>query len=84
VIRQSVWDFQIESTEEQGTVHGGRALLAEYPHGMGLRELSDQHLPGPDSNRGDAPSAFVGSLALLLQAGRAWRTCGSESRRRPW
>jgi len=69
MIRQSVWDFKIERTQEQLTAHGGLALLAEYNHGMGLRQLSDQHLPAPGSNRGYAPSAFVESLILMLQAG---------------
>ena len=69
MIRQTVWDFKIERTEEQLTAHGGLALLAEYNHGLGLRQLSDQHLPAPGSNRGYAPSAFVESLILMLQAG---------------
>ena len=69
MIRQTVLEFKIESTKEQLTAHGGLALLAEYHHGMGLQRLSDQHLPPPGSNRGYAPSAFVESLVLLLQAG---------------
>jgi len=69
MIRQSVLDFKIERTKEQLTAHGGLALLAEYNHGMGLRQLSDQHLPAPGSHRGYAPSAFVESLILMLQAG---------------
>jgi hypothetical protein len=69
MIRQTVFGFKIEKTEETLTAHGGLALLAEYNHGMGLRELTDRHLPGPGSNRGYAASAFVNSLVLLLQAG---------------
>ncbi len=69
MIRQTVFGFKIEKTEETLTAHGGLALLAEYNHGMGLRELADRHLPGPGSNRGYAASAFVDSLVLLLQAG---------------
>jgi hypothetical protein len=69
MIRQTVFGFKIESTEEELTAHGGLALLAEYNHGMGLRQLADQHLPAPGSNRGYAPSVFVESLVLLLQAG---------------
>jgi Transposase DDE domain group 1 len=67
--RQTVFGFKIEKTEEELTAHGGLALLAEYNHGIGLRELTDRHLPGPGSNRGYAASAFVDSLVLLLQAG---------------
>lgn len=69
MIRQTVFGFKIENTEEELTAHGGLALLAEYNHGIGLRELSDRHLPRPGSNRGYAASAFVDSLVLLLQAG---------------
>ena len=69
MIRQTVLGFKIESTKEQLTAHGGLALLAEYHHGLGLRQLSDQHLPAPGSNRGYPPSAFVESLILMLQAG---------------
>ncbi len=55
--------------DEELTAHGGLALLVEYNHGIGLRTLADRHLPGRGSNRGYAASAFVDSLALLLQAG---------------
>lgn len=69
MIRQTVFGFKIEKTEEELTAHGGLALLAEYNHGMGLRDLADRYLPGPGSNRGYAASTFVDSLVLLLQAG---------------
>jgi hypothetical protein len=69
MIRQTVFGFKIEKTDEELTAHGGLALLAEYNHGIGLRELTDRYLPGPGSNRGYAASAFVDSLVLLLQAG---------------
>jgi len=69
MIRQTVFGFKIEETGEELTAHGGLSLLAEYNHGMGLRELADRHLPGAGSNRGYRASAFVDSLVLLLQAG---------------
>jgi hypothetical protein len=69
MIRQTVFGFKLEKTDEELTAHGGLALLAEYNHGIGLRELADRHLPSPGSNRGYAASAFVDSLVLLLQAG---------------
>jgi hypothetical protein len=69
MIRQTVFGFKIEKTDEDLTAHGGLALLAEYNHGIGLRTLADRYLPGPGSNRGYAASAFVDSLVLLLQAG---------------
>ncbi len=69
MIRQTVFGFKIEKTNEELTAHGGLALLADYNHGMGLRDLADRYLPGPGSNRGYVASAFVDSLVLLLQAG---------------
>jgi hypothetical protein len=44
-------------------------LKAEFNEGIGLRELTDQYLPGPGSNRGFAPSVIVDSLVLMLQGG---------------
>jgi len=69
MIRQTVFGFKIEKTKEELTAHAGLALLAEYNHGLGLRELVDRHLPAPGSNRGYQPSAFVDSLVLMLQGG---------------
>lgn len=69
MIRQTVLPFKLERTDETLTAHGGLALLAEYNHGLGLRTLADQHLPGPGSHRGYAPSVVVDTLVLLLQAG---------------
>lgn len=69
MIRQTVFGFKIEKTSEELTAHAGLALFAEYNHGMGLRELAERHMPGPGSNRGYRPSAFVDSLVLMLQGG---------------
>jgi len=69
MIQQTVFGFKMEKTSEELTAHGGLALLAEYNHGIGLRELVDRHLPGPGSNRGYQASAFVDSLVLMLQGG---------------
>ena len=69
MIRQTVMGFKLENTEEELTAHGGLALMAEYTHGLGLRELVDRHLPEPGSNRGYAPSVFVDNLVLMLQGG---------------
>ena len=43
--------------------------MAEFNHGIGLRELTDQYLPGPGSNRGFDPSVFVDTVVLMLQGG---------------
>ena len=69
MIRQTVFGFKIEKTEETLTAHGGLALFAEYNHGLGLRDLANQYLPAPGSNRGYTASAFVDSLVLMLQGG---------------
>ena len=69
MVRQTVFGFKLERTEETLTAHGGLALLAEFNHGLGVCGLADRYLPGPGSNRGYVPSVFVDRLILMLQAG---------------
>ena len=69
MIRQKGLGFKLERTDEELTAHGGLALMGEYHQRLGLRALTDQYLPGPGSNRGYAPSAFVESLVLMLSGG---------------
>jgi len=69
MIQQTVFPFKIGTTKEVLTARSGLALFAEYNHGMGLRELSDKHLPAPGSNRGFKPAVFVNSMVLMLQGG---------------
>jgi hypothetical protein len=69
MIQQTVFPFKIKTTKERLTAHGGLALMAEFNHGIGLRELTDQHLPAPGSNRGFDASKIVGAVVLMLQGG---------------
>jgi hypothetical protein len=69
MIEQTVFAFKIDTTKETLTAHGGLALMAEFNHGIGLRELTDRYLPPPGSNRGFDPSVVVDSLVLMLQGG---------------
>ena len=69
MIQQTVFPFKIEMTEERLTAHGGLALMAEFNHGIGLRELTDQYLPVPGSNRGFDPSVIVDTVVLMLEGG---------------
>jgi hypothetical protein len=43
--------------------------MAEFNHGIGLRQLTDQYLPAPGSNRGFDPSEIVDAVVLMLQGG---------------
>ena len=69
MIHQSIFPFKIKATRERLTAHGGLALMAEFNHGIGLRELTDQYLAGPGSNRGFDPSEIVDAVVLMLQGG---------------
>ncbi len=69
MIQQTIFPFKIEMTKERLTAHGGLALMAEFNHGIGLRELTDRYLPGPGSNRGFEPSEVVDAVVLVLQGG---------------
>ena len=69
MIQQTVFAFKIGTTKEALTAHGGLVLMAEFNHGMGLRELADRYMPMPGSNRGYAASVMVDSLVLMLEGG---------------
>ncbi len=69
MIQQTIFPFKIEMTKERLTAHGGLALIAEFNHGIGLRELTDRYLPALGSNRGFEPSVMVDSVVLMLQGG---------------
>ena len=69
MIQQTVFAFKIGTTKEELTAHGGLVLMAEFNHGMGLRELADRYMPMPGSNRGYAASVMVDSLVLMLEGG---------------
>jgi hypothetical protein len=43
--------------------------MAEFNHGIGLKDLTDRYLPAPGSNRGFDPSAIVDAIVLMLQGG---------------
>jgi len=69
MIQQTIFPFKIATTKERLTAHGGLALMAEFNHGIGLRELTDRYLPSPGSNRGYDPSEIVDAVVLMLQGG---------------
>ena len=66
MVQQSVFSFKLGTTQEKLTAHAGLALMEEFNHGIGLRELADKILPTPGSNRGFKPSVFVDALVLML------------------
>jgi hypothetical protein len=41
MIQETIFPFKIEATKDRLTAHGGLALMAEFNHGIGLRELTD-------------------------------------------
>jgi hypothetical protein len=69
MIAQTLFSFKLETTREKLTAHGGLALMAEFNHGIGIRELANKCLPQPQSNRGFMPSVFVDTLVLMLESG---------------
>jgi len=69
MIPQAIFPFKIEMTKERLRAHAGLALMAEFNHGIGLRELTDRCLPSPGSNRGFDSSVLVDSIVLMLQGG---------------
>jgi len=61
MVRQTVWPFKLERTDETLTAHGGLALLAEFTHGLGVCGLVDRYLPGPGATEAmPRPSLSIG------------------------
>jgi hypothetical protein len=74
MVQQIILPFKIETTRERLTARGGLALMGEFNHGIGLRELTGRYLPPLGSNRGFDPSAVVDAVVLILQGeGEVWR-----------
>jgi hypothetical protein len=69
MIHERLFQFKLGTTKENLTAHAGLALMAEFNHGLGIKDLVDKHLPKPMSNRGFKPSVFVESLVLMLEGG---------------
>lgn len=69
MIQQTIFPYKLEITKEVLVGRSGLTLMAEFNHGIGLRELVNTHLPEPGSNRGYTPSVFVDPLVLMLQGG---------------
>lgn len=69
MLHQTIFPFKLGMTVERLTAHGGLALMAEFNHGLRLRELTDKYLPASGSNRGYKPSVFVNPLVLMLEGG---------------
>jgi hypothetical protein len=61
----------IQDRNDEGETNGPRrvAFDGEFNHGIGLRDLTDQYLSAPSSNRGFDPSVIVDSIVLMLQGG---------------
>lgn len=58
-IQQTILPFKLEITKEKLTAHGGLALMAEFNHGIGLRELTDRYLPAPGKTIVDLNHQFI-------------------------
>ena len=70
MIQQTIFPFKIETTKERLTAHGGLALMGEFNHGIGLRELTDRYLPSPGSNRGFDAFGNGGQFGVNVTGGR--------------
>jgi hypothetical protein len=51
------------------TSHGGLAFLGEFMKAIGIREIINQYLPCPKSNRGYKPWVYIEGIIHLLHAG---------------
>ncbi|MFW6107589.1 MAG: hypothetical protein ACOC70_00180 [bacterium] len=58
-IRENVLRFNLERTDEKLTPHAGLAVAHEFHGGLGVREVPDDQLPAPGSNREYAASEVI-------------------------
>lgn len=68
-IQQTILPIKLEISQERLTSFSGLVLLKEYMECRKIAEQTDQHVPGPGSNRGYNPSEFIEPLILMLHAG---------------
>ncbi|NIS71433.1 MAG: IS1380 family transposase [Proteobacteria bacterium] len=69
MIRQTVFPFKLERTDERVTARSGLVLFGEFMEAMGVGALVSCHLPGPGSGRGFEPMRYVGPLSMMLYGG---------------
>ena len=69
MVEQTVLNFKVRKTDEELTPHAGLAIFGEFLHGLGLRRMLKEHLPGPMSNRGYQAWEMVEPLLLMLAGG---------------
>jgi hypothetical protein len=66
---EEVFDFEIERTDAPLIARAGLVLPYQMAKALGLPRAVDRELPGPGSERGYAPSAFVMPIILMLHGG---------------
>ena len=69
MIRQTVFPFKLERTEEKVTARSGLALYAEFMKGMRVEELVDRHMPRSGSGRGFKAISYIEPLSMMLYGG---------------
>ena len=69
MIRQTVFPFKLEITQDTITSHAGLALLGEFCVGLDLLGVIDRNLPKPGSGAGYNASEYVFPLVLMLNGG---------------
>lgn len=66
---EEVFDFEIERTDAPLIARAGLVLPYQMAKALGLPRVVDRELPGPGSERGYPPSAFVMPIVLMLHGG---------------
>jgi hypothetical protein len=69
MVKQTIFNFKLEISEEKLTSHAGLTLAAECAEAIGLSEAFEAELPAAGSNRGYSPWEYGRAVVLMLSGG---------------
>lgn len=69
MIKQTQLRFELGMTKEEITPRSGLSVYAEFLRGFGVKELIDNHMPLPGSNRGYRAYQYIEPIMMMLYGG---------------
>jgi hypothetical protein len=69
MVKQGVLKFKLEMTKEEITSRSGLAVYSEFMRGYGLKEIIEEEMPAPGSNRGHDAWRYIEPLMVMMFGG---------------
>jgi hypothetical protein len=69
MIKQTQLNFKVGLTASEITPRAGLAVYSEFLRGFGVKDLIDEHMPLPGSNRGYGAWRYIEPLMLMMYGG---------------